>query len=305
MLVSAMTTRPVRCALIGAAGQLGFDLARTFDLPGELIPLTRSDLDILDRGAVDRVLRALRPTHVVNTAAYNLVDRAEDEPALAFALNAEAVGGLADTCQAIDATLVHVSTDYVFDGQRGTPYAEDDPPAPLSVYGHSKLAGERLALTRCRGAFVFRVCGLFGIARGTRKATNFVETMLRLAHAGQPVRVVSDRVLTPSYTRDLAPKLWRVLARGEPGIYHLTNAGQTSWYDFAREVFRLSGLAPALTAVAAAEYDTRARRPAYSVLGHGRLAALGEDDLRPWSDALAAYLRERADVSAAGAPAGS
>ena len=296
----------MRYVLIGAAGQLGHDLVRTFDLPGALIPLVRADLDLLDRNALERVLGELRPTHVVNTAAYNLVDRAEDDPAPAFALNAEAVGALADVCQALGATLAHFSTDYVFDGRRATPYDEDDAPAPLSAYGRSKLEGERQALARCRTTFVFRVCGLYGVARSAGKGgTNFVETMLRLAREGQPIRVVSDQVLTPSYTRDLAPKVWRVLARGAPGVYHLTNAGQTSWFDFAREIFRLSGLTPSLTAVTAAQYGAaRARRPAYSVLAHRRLAAAGEDDLRPWPDALAAYLRERAGVIAAPAPAG-
>ena len=300
-----MTTR-IRCALIGAAGQLGFDLARTFDLPGELIRLTRADLDLLDPRATQRVLRDLRPTHVVNTAAYNQVDRAEDDPAAAFALNAAAVGALAEACDALDATLVHFSTDYVFDGRRTLPYGEADAPGPLSRYGESKLAGERLALAGGRRAFVFRVCGLFGVARSTGKGgTNFVETMLRLAREGRPIRVVRDQVLTPSYTLDLARKVWRVVARGPHGLYHLTNAGATSWYDFAREIFRLAGLTPDLTGVTAADYGARAHRPAYSVLGHGRLAALGEDDLRPWPEALAAYLREREGVSAPPAAAGS
>jgi dTDP-4-dehydrorhamnose reductase len=299
-------TIPVRCALIGAAGQLGFDLARTFDLPGELIRLTRADLDLLDPRATRRVLRDLRPTHVVNTAAYNQVDRAEEDSAAAFALNAAAVGALAEACDALDATLVHFSTDYVFDGRRTMPYGEDDAPGPLSRYGESKLAGERLALAGGRRAFVFRVCGLFGVARSAGKGgTNFVETMLRLAREGRPIRVVRDQVLTPSYTLDLARKVWRVVARGPHGVYHLTNAGATSWYDFAREIFRLASLTADLTGVTAADYGARARRPAYSVLGHGRLAALGEDDLRPWPEALAAYLLEREGVSAPPAPAGS
>jgi dTDP-4-dehydrorhamnose reductase len=295
--------RPMRCALIGVTGQLGFDLARAFDLPGELVRLTRADLDLLDPGAIARVLREIRPTHVVNTAAYNLVDRAEEEPERAFALNADAVGALADASEAVGATLVHFSTDYVFAGTRRTPYTEDDAPGPLGAYAASKLAGERAALTRCGRAFVFRVCGLYGVApRGPAGRTNFVETMLRLAAAGQPLRVVSDQVATPSYTRDLAPKIWRAVARGAPGIYHVTNAGETSWYEFALEIFRLSGLTPSLTPVTAAEYGARARRPAYSVLAHTRLAALGEDDLRPWQPALADYLRER--VTLATAPAG-
>ena len=294
----------MRCALIGVTGQLGFDLARTFDLPGELIRLTHADLDLLETGAIARVLRDVRPTHVVNAAAYNLVDRAEDERERAFALNAEAVGTLAETCEALGATLVHFSTDYVFDGAKTSAYTESDAPAPLSVYAESKLAGERLALARCRRAFVIRVCGLYGVAQSaTAGRTNFVETMLRLAGQGQALRVVRDQMLTPSYTLDLAPKVWRVLARGAPGLYHLANAGQTSFYDFAREIFRLSGLTPSLTPVTAAEYGARARRPPYSVMARTRLAALGEDDLRPWQPALAAYLRER--VTRASAPAGS
>jgi dTDP-4-dehydrorhamnose reductase len=294
----------MRCALIGVTGQLGHDLARTFEPPGELVRLTRADLDLLAPGAIARVLREVRPTHVVNCAAYNLVDRAEDERARAFAVNAEAVGALAEVSQALGATLVHFSTDYVFDGAKTTPYTEDDAPAPLGVYAESKLAGERLALARCRRAFVIRVCGLYGVGQSaTAGRTNFVETMLRLAAAGQALRVVHDQVLSPSYTLDLAPKVWRIITRGTPGIYHLSSAGQTSFYDFAREIFRQSGLAPSLTPVTAAEYNARAKRPSYSVMARTRLAALGEDDLRPWPEALAAYLRER--VTRASAPAGS
>ncbi|HXH83515.1 MAG TPA: dTDP-4-dehydrorhamnose reductase [Candidatus Tectomicrobia bacterium] len=294
-----------RYALIGANGQLGFDLARTFDLPGTLVPLTRADIDVLDHAATARRLRELRPTHVVNTSAYNLVDRAEDEPRAAFALNADAVGNLAEVCQALGATFVHFSTDYVFDGRARTPYDEDAAPNPLGAYGASKLAGERVALERCERAFVFRVTGLFGVARSAGKGgTNFPETMLRLAREGRALRVVCDQVLTPSYTRDLAPKVWRVVARGRGGIYHLTNAGATSWYDFARAVFRLAGVDARVTPVTAAEYGARARRPAYSVLAHRRLAELGEDDLRPWDAALAAYLEERSTVTAR-APGGS
>jgi dTDP-4-dehydrorhamnose reductase len=293
-----------RYVVIGAGGQLGFDLVRTFALPGDLVPLVRTDLDLLDAARTREVLRALRPTHVLNTTAYNQVDRAEDDRAGVFALNAEAVGALAATVQELGATLVHFSTDYVFDGRKGSPYAEDDEPNPVSVYGESKLAGERLAHARCERTFVFRVCGLFGIARSRGKGgTNFVETMLRLANEGRPIRVVADQVLTPSGTLDLARKVWQIVATGADGTYHLTNAGQTSWYDFAREVFRLTDLRPDLTPVTAAEFGARARRPAYSVLAHRRLAALGLDDLRPWADALRAYVVARGeDASASSSP---
>ena len=283
-----------RYVLVGAAGQLGFDLVRTFDLPGELIPLDLANLDILDAGRMAAVLRGLAPTHVVNTAAYNLVDQAEDDREAAFALNARAVGDLAAVCEALGAALVHFSTDYVFDGRRATPYLESDAPNPLGVYGESKLAGERLALARCARTVIFRVSGLYGVARSSGKGrTNFVETMLRLAREGRTLRVVADQVLGPSYTLDLARKVWAVLPKAAHPIYHLTNAGETSWYGFARRVFELAGLTPELVPVTAAEYGAKARRPAYSVLGHAHLRALGEDDLRPWGAALAAYLAER------------
>ena len=281
-----------RFVVIGATGQLGSDLVRTFDQPGELIPLGSRDLDVLDAAQVRSTLADLRPTMVINATAYNFVDRAEEERSRAFALNAEAVGSLAATCHALGGVFVHFSTDYVFDGHKRTPYVEADAPAPLSAYGESKLAGERLALERCERTIIFRVSGLFGIA-GTSGKGNFVETMLRLARAGKPLRVVADQVLGPSYTLDLARKVWVVLPKAAHSLYHLTSGGQTSWYDFARRAFQLTGVMADITPVTASEFGARAQRPAYSVLGHAHLAALGEDDLRSWDAALAAYIAER------------
>jgi dTDP-4-dehydrorhamnose reductase len=283
-----------RYVVIGATGQLGSDLVRTFDRPGELIPLGSRDLDILDAARARSALEDLRPTCVLNAAAYNLVDRAEEEQQRAFALNAEAVGFLAASSQALGAVFVHFSTDYVFDGRKRTPYVESDEPGPLSVYGESKLAGERLALARCERTVIFRVCGLFGTAGSSSKGrTNFVETILRLAREGKPLRVVADQILGPSYTLDLARKIWSVLPKAAHPVYHLTSAGQTSWYDFARRALELAGATAEITPVTAAEFGSKARRPAYSVLGHANLAALGEDDLRSWDAALAAYVAER------------
>ena len=281
-----------RFAVVGATGQLGSDLVRTFTSPGELIPLGSRDLDVLDAARVRSTLADLRPTVVINATAYNFVDRAEEERPQAFALNAEAVGSLAATSQSLGAVFVHFSTDYVFDGRKRTPYVETDAPGPLGAYGESKLAGERLALERCERTVIFRVCGLFGIGARSGKG-NFVETMLRLAREGKPLRVVSDQVLGPSYTLDLARKVWAVLPKATHSLYHLTSGGQTSWYDFARRAFQLAGVTADITPVTAAEFGARAKRPAYSVLGHANLAALGEDDLRPWDAALAAYIAER------------
>jgi dTDP-4-dehydrorhamnose reductase len=283
-----------RYVLIGAAGQLGSDLVRTFDGIGTLIPLTHQQIEIQNPDDVAETLAALRPSHVINTAAWNLVDRAEDEPRAAFALNADAVGTLAATCDRIGATLVHFSTDFVFDGAKRAPYVEDDTPNPLSAYGESKLAGERLARERCVRAIVIRVAALFGMARSAGKGgTNFVETMLRAAAGGRALRVVADQVTTPSYTPDVARAVWRLLATASPGIYHVTGSGETSWYDFARDIFRREAMTPTLTGVTSAEFGARAKRPLYSVLAHRALRALGHPELPPWQDGLAAYLAER------------
>jgi len=288
-----------RFALIGAAGQLGSDLVKTFHGVGTLIPLTHQQIDLLDAPDTARTLAALHPTHVINTAAWNLVDRAEDEARAAFALNGEAVGTLAATCERLGATLVHFSTDYVFDGAKRAPYTEDDVPNPLSAYGESKLAGERLAQERCSRALVVRVAALFGVARSSGKGgSNFVETMLRAAAAGRPLRVVRDQVTAPSYTPDVARAVWRLIASAPPGIYHVSGRGETTWFEFAREIFRREGMAPSLTAVSAEEFGARARRPAYSVLAHRALHALGHPEMLAWTDGLAAYLAERRDLNA-------
>ena len=292
-------SEPARYVLIGAAGQLGSDLVRAYDGGGALVALTHQDIDILDAARTAQMLTRLRPTHVLNTAAWNLVDRAEDEPRAAFALNGDAVGTLAATCERLGAALVHFSTDYVFDGAKRAPYAEDDAPNPLSAYGESKLAGERLARERCSRAFVIRVAALFGIARSSGKGgSNFPETMLRAAAAGRPLRVVADQVTAPSYTVDVARAVWHVLTTAQPGVYHVSGSGETTWYEFAREIFRCEGLTPALTAVTAQEFGARARRPPYSVLGHAALRALGYPAPRRWTDAIRAYLAERREVSA-------
>lgn len=294
-----------RYVLIGAKGQLGSDLVRTFPGIGTLISLTHEHIDVLDAPKAAQTLASLRPTHVINTAAWNLVDRAEDEPRAAFALNGDAVGTLAATCERIGAALVHFSTDYVFDGDKQAPYVEDDTPNPLSAYGESKLAGERLARERCGRAMVIRVAALFGIARSSGKGgSNFVETMLRAASAGRTLRVVADQVTTPSYTVDVARTVWHLLPDAPPGIYHVSGSGETTWYEFARAIFEREGLTPALQAVSAADFGARAKRPAYSVLGHPALRALGHPEPPSWAAGLAAYLAERRALSAT-APADS
>jgi dTDP-4-dehydrorhamnose reductase len=284
--------------LVGASGQLGTDLRRT--LPqAALIPLTRTDLDITDPGAVERALTAHAPRWVVNTAAFHRVDDIETKDARqAFAVNAVAVDDLARACARRGTRLLHLSTDYVFGGGLPGPYAEDAQPAPLSVYGVSKLAGELLARQASPRHVVVRSSGLYGVAGSAGKGGNFVETMLRLDGEGKPIRVVDDQVLSPTYTADLAEAIAALLATDPPGgVYHLTNAGECSWFEFARHVFTLCGRTPKLVATTSAEYGAPARRPVRSVLRNTRAAALGVRPLPPWPQALEAYLRAKGHIA--------
>jgi dTDP-4-dehydrorhamnose reductase len=286
-----MSGMPRRYTILGSAGQLGRDLCAR--LPGELFPLTRADTDLTHAAALRSKLGDIKPNVVINCAAYNFVDKAEDEPEIAFAVNAFAVRRLAEICCELDATLVHFSTDYVFglDSARHMPYDETDAAGPVSVYGASKLAGERFVQSICPRHFVIRTCGLYGRWGTGGKGGNFVETMLRLAGQGKPLRVVQDQVCTPSYTVDVAEATARLIQTTAFGLHHLTNAGQCSWHDFARALFQLTGVQANLSAITSAEFAAKARRPSYSVLISGWKET---PRLRPWREALAAYLRERA-----------
>ena len=273
--------------VLGAAGQLGHELCSR--LRGEVVGLSRAQADLAQPESLRVALPPLRPDIVFNCAAYNFVDRAESEPDAAFAVNAWGVRALATVCRDLDCTLVHFSTDYVFgiEGTRESPYQETDAPGPVSVYGLSKLAGEYLVRALCPKHVVVRTCGLYGFRGSSGKGGNFVETMLRLAQANKPLRVVCDQICTPSYTADVAEATVTLLATGARGLFHLTNAGSCSWYEFATAIFELAGVKADLTAISSQEYGAAARRPAYSVL------ASRVPPLRPWRDALAAYLNER------------
>jgi dTDP-4-dehydrorhamnose reductase len=288
----------VRYAVLGAAGQLGRDLCPR--LPGEVVPLTRAEADLTRPDQLRAVLAAARPDVVVNCAAYNFVDRAEAEPDAAFAVNARAAGHLADVCRDFDCTLMHFSSDYVFgqDAGRRTPYREADAPGPVSVYGLSKRDGETLVRARAPRHFVVRTCGLYGVWGSGGKGGNFVETMLRVAGQGKPLRVVNDQVCTPSYTADVSATAVELLRTGRYGLYHITNGGACSWYEFARAIFDLAGMSADLTPIRSAEYNAAARRPAYSVLEPAALREAGVAAPRPWREALGAYLEER--ISRAG-----
>jgi dTDP-4-dehydrorhamnose reductase len=233
---------------------------------------------------------------VVNCAAYNFVDQAEAEPDAAFAVNAWAARNLAGVCRDLDCTLVHFSTDYVFglDASRSKPWSEADAPGPVSVYGLSKLAGEYLVRGTCPKHYVIRTCGLYGVWGSGGKGGNFVETMLRLAGEGKSLRVVNDQRCTPSFTADVAAAAAELIRTGRYGLYHLTNAGDCTWFEFTREILRIVGTATDVVPITSTDFGRPAPRPPYSVLANDKAASVGVRTPREWREALRAYLHERA-----------
>jgi dTDP-4-dehydrorhamnose reductase len=275
----------MRILVTGADGQLGVELVRALAAHGELIPSTLADLDITHPGCPDRIA-TLQPGWVVHAAAETDVDGCEREPERAMAVNAEGTRRVAEGCRRSGAGLVYVSTDYVFDGQKGSGYAEWDPPAPPNVYGCSKLEGERAVRMVAAHWTIVRTAWLYGL-----HGRNFVKTILGRAAAGEPLRVVDDQVGSPTYAADLADAVALLLSRGRTGIYHVTNSGACSWYEFAREILRLAGFDPITVAPITSEQLNRpARRPGYSALENAAWQAVGFPPLRSWREALAAML---------------
>jgi dTDP-4-dehydrorhamnose reductase len=280
-------------AVLGAAGQLGRDLCPR--LPGEVTPLGREQAELTAPDTMRSCLSSLRPDVVINCAAYNFVDRAESDLTAAFAVNAWGVRELARICEELDCALVHFSSDYVFglDIADHRPLTEAAAPGPLSVYGLSKLAGEYCVRALCSRHFVIRTCGLYGVWGSGGKGNNFVETMLRLAEQGKAIRVVDDQRCTPSYTADVARATIALVETKEHGLYHLTNGGECSWYEFARKIFELAHKRVDLSPITSAEYGAAARRPAYSVLQSAAYGQLGLPTLPTWEEALGTYLSDR------------
>ena len=296
---------PFKKALIlGARGQLAGALRRLAPDGVEIVALERADVDICDDASIRAALERHRPDLVWNGAAFNAVDKAQEAEGAAAAMRINALGPtlLALACRDFGARLVHFSTDFVFDGRKTTPYDEDDATNPLSIYGASKLGGERAVLAASPNHFVVRVERLFGPVEdlhtsggsAAKPGGNFPMLMLRLGKERDKVRVVDDQIAAPSYNPDLARAAWQLVARAEGGLFHLSNAGEVSFSDYAERVFHMANISCVVERVSSEEYGAPARRPAYSTFSNERAHAAGVEPLRAWDVALREFLERHA-----------
>ncbi|PZV15457.1 MAG: dTDP-4-dehydrorhamnose reductase [Pseudanabaena sp.] len=288
-------SNPLKVALIGSNGQLGSDIASHFSQSAryQLTALTRADIDIRKADEVARVLTSQKFDVVINSAAYVRVDDCEQEVETAFNVNAISALEVARACRDIGAFCVYISSDYVFRGDRPDPYTESDIPAPINIYGTSKLTGEYLVRQTAPRSLILRISSVFGKAGASGKGGNFVETMIKKAKAGEPIKVVNDIFMSPTYTYDAARLLDALLQEGASGIMHGANAGSCSWHEFASQVLRLANIQYPIEAIPALAFPTKATRPMNSAIISDRLADISTFKMRPWQEALAAYIQAR------------
>jgi dTDP-4-dehydrorhamnose reductase len=276
----------VKIVVTGAGGMLGHDVVRVAEAERhQVVALTHDDLDVSDPGRVDRLITRERPGAVINCAAWTNVDAAEENEHEASLINSQGAGFVADAAKKVNAKVLYVSTDYVFDGTKAGPYGESDDPAPINAYGRTKLSGERATALVNGRSFIVRTSWLFGPAGG-----NFVETMLRLGKGGGPVLVVHDQVGCPTYTGHLAVALVRLIDSSAYGIHHMAGDGSCSWYEFAMEIFRQAEVVTRVMATTTDMMERPAKRPANSVLVSRRSAPI---KLPPWQRGLSDYLARR------------
>lgn len=288
-----------KAIIFGGGGQLGVELCRELERRQWVVrKFDRQSLDVTDSGRVESAVAQAEAQVVINAAAYNQVDIAEREPLAAYQANALAVRNLAMACRQADAQLVHYSTDYVFDGTKGSPYLETDTPHPLGAYGVSKLAGELYAQAYLAHPLIIRTSGVFGPGGMFTPRGNFVELMLRVAKNNSPIRVVMDHVASPTYAPAMASRTVDLLERNIHGLFHMGGGEAISWYDYAKLIFELAGLSPELQPTDEREYRTAARRPKYSALSNSKLEAAGISPMPPLRSAVSDYLQAREHATA-------
>jgi len=270
----------------GAGGQLGQELVRLGRLGLKVIGLDRNGLDITNEKACEQTLKRIKPDAVIHAAAYTAVDQAESDPERAYAVNVEGTRNVARASAAVSAKFCYIGTDYVFDGTGIKPYAEDDPTGPRTIYGRTKLEGEQVAIESCVDTFIVRTSWVYG-----KFGNNFVHTMLKLAESRKSLKVVHDQKGSPTYTYDLAMFLTDLIQTERFGVYHASNSGACTWFQFAQAIFKDRGLDVEVLPCSTEEFPRPAPRPAYSVLGHDAMIHAGFKPLRHWREALQDFLQ--------------
>ena len=285
----------MKIVIIGSTGQLGTDLMKTLLNEHEVIGLTHKDIEVSDYESC-LILKKYKPEIIINTAAFHKTDQCEEEPLKAFSVNAIGAKNVATISKEINAITVYISTDYVFDGSKTEPYTEEDIPNPINTYGISKLAGE-LYTKQNPKHYIIRIASLFGIAGSSGKGGNFVETMIKKALNKEVIYVVDDIWMSPTYTKDAALIIKKILENNLPyGIYHATNKGYCTWFQFAQEIFKLTVLTPIIKPIKKDQLQIKAKRPRFSPLESIKLPKFGIQ-IRRWEEALREYLIEKGYLS--------
>jgi len=285
----------VKVAIIGGTGQLGQDIAAAFGAAGDAVMrLSHDEVDVTSHESVKNALNQRRPDIVVNTAAFHHVEKCEADPALSFAVNSLGARYVAQVTDCLGAALIHISTDYVFDGKKQAPYTEQDAAAPLNVYGNSKLSGELFVQCTTPRHFVVRVSAIYGSHPCRAKSgLNFVELMLKLSREREEIRVVDDEFVSPTPTVEVARQLVALSRTSSYGLYHATSEGSCSWYEFAGTIFNLTGTKVRLERARPGEFPAKVARPKYSVLANEGLKSKSLNTFNHWSDGLKNYLAAR------------
>jgi dTDP-4-dehydrorhamnose reductase len=286
----------LKIAIIGSTGQLGTDLMKVFQHEHEAMGLTHKDIEVTDYSSC-LILKEHRPEVVINTAAFHKTDQCEQEPLKTFSANAIGARNITMISKEIEAAMIFISTDYVFDGSKNEPYTEDDVPNPINTYGISKVAGEFYTKQNLKH-YIIRLASLFGVAGASGKGGNFVETMITKAKKNEPISVVDDMWMSPTYTKDAALTIKRIIESKLPfGTYHATNEGYCTWFQFANQAFKFISLNPTLKPIKTHELQTKAQRPKFSALQNTKLSKYGIET-RNWKEALYDYLIEKKHISA-------
>jgi len=284
----------MKITIIGSTGQLATDLIKVLQDKHEVTGLTHQNIEVTDYHSC-LILKNSHPDAIINTAAFHKTDQCEEEPLKTFSVNAVGTRNAATISKEIGATIMFVSTDYVFDGSKNEPYKEDDTPNPVNTYGISKLAGEFYTKQNPKH-YIIRLASLFGVAGASGKGGNFVETMITKAKKNEPIRVVDDMWMSPTYTRDAATTIKKIMELKLPfGTYHSTNQGYCTWFQFAKEIFKIIGLDPTIKPTKTHQLKMKARRPRFSALKSVKLPKYGIQ-MREWKEALHDYLVEKGRI---------